>query len=123
MCATGRNAMEKMLPGRQSVRNSRPHRYRTAGLSLLLAMALSGPALGQNQAIPVGGTVTSASGAPLRGVTVQVVGTDTRTQTDAAGKYSLTAPASGILSFSLLGQRAMQTQIGGRTTSDGRVEA
>ena len=34
MGATGRKAMERTLPGRQSIGSSRPHRYWTVALSL-----------------------------------------------------------------------------------------
>ncbi|MFN2567302.1 MAG: SusC/RagA family TonB-linked outer membrane protein [Gemmatimonadaceae bacterium] len=107
--------MEKMLPDRRSFRNSPLHRLRTAGMSLLLALGLSVTASGQT---PVTGTVSSTSGTPLRGVTVRVAGTDTRTVTDANGRYTISAPAEGVLMFSLLGRRAVETRIAGRGTVD-----
>jgi TonB-linked SusC/RagA family outer membrane protein len=105
--------MEKMLPRRPSFRNGRPHRFRAVGVSLLLAVALSGTALGQDT--PVTGTVTATSGAPLRGVTVIVEGSALRTMTDASGKYSIAAPANGALVFSLLGRRVVQQPVNGRS--------
>src|SRR5437764_14139832 len=107
--------MEKMRPVRHSFRNSHPRRLRAVGMSLLLALGLSVPALGQQ--IPVSGTVTNAGGIPLRGVAVHVQGTPTRVVTDANGKYSIAAaPAQGLLSFTLLGQRGVQETIAGRST-------
>jgi TonB-linked SusC/RagA family outer membrane protein len=88
---------------------------RGLGLSVVLALALFGTALGQAQ---VSGTVTSAAGEPLRGVTVRVSGTDVRTMTDAAGKYALTAPADGVLTFAMIGYRGVFTNVGGRSTLD-----
>src|SRR5256885_3832621 len=43
-----------------SFRNSHPRRLRAVGMSLLLALGFSVPALGQQ--IPVSGTVTNAAG-------------------------------------------------------------
>src|SRR2546430_15562159 len=107
--------MEKMRPVRHSFRNSHPRRLRAVGMSLLLALGFSVPALGQQ--IPVSGTVTNAGGIPLRGVAVHVQGTPTRVVTDANGKYSIAAaPAQGLLSFTLLGQRGVQDTIAGRST-------
>ena len=107
--------MEKMRPVRHSVRNSSAHRLRAVGLSVLLALGLSVPALGQQ--IAVSGTVTNAGGIPLRGVSVHVQGSNSRVLTDANGKYSIDAvPAQGVLSFTLLGQRGVQETIAGRST-------
>lgn len=113
--------MEKMLSARRAFRNGPPHRVRAGAISLLFALSLSGTALGQQ--ITISGTVTAPTGAPLREVAVKEQGTGVGTFTDASGKYSLTAPATGVLSFSLLGRRAVQTEIGGRTTIDVTMEA
>jgi len=78
--------MERMLPGRGSW-TSRSHVGRAVGFGLLMAFVLSGTALGQQ--IAVTGTVTSAGGAPLRGVTVQVQGTDVHVFTNPSGKYAI----------------------------------
>ena len=75
--------MEKMLPGRDSFRTSRLHRVCAVGMSVLFVGLLSGTALGQQ--IAVSGTVTSAAGNPLRGVSVRVQGADTRAFTNATG--------------------------------------
>jgi TonB-dependent starch-binding outer membrane protein SusC len=112
--------MEKMLRGRHSFRTSSLHRLRAVGMAFLLALVPNGTALAQTQ---VSGTVNSSSGIPLRGVTVRVAGTETRTLTDANGRYSISAPAEGVLMFSLLGRRALETRIAGRTTVDVTMEA
>src|SRR3954468_15728507 len=78
---------------------------------------LSSTAFAQNP-ITVAGTVTSTGGAPLPGVTVRVQGSDARAVTDVSGKYRLTAPADAVLTFSLVGQRPVQTTIAGRSTVD-----
>ena len=111
--------MERMLPGRGSW-NSRTHVWRSVGLGLLMAFVLSGTALGQQ--IAVTGTVTSAGGAPLRGVTVQVQGTDVHVFTNTAGKYSIAAPSNGILSYTIIGQRAVTQSVNGRSTIDVQMQ-
>src|SRR5687767_5805086 len=102
MRATGRIVMESML-------QSRTHRFFAAGMSLLLALVLSGTAWAQQ--VTVSGTVTAAGGIPLRGVVVRVQGTDTRALTDASGKYTITAPSDAVLGFSILGRRPAQAGV------------
>src|SRR5687768_9260486 len=109
MRATGRITMEKLF---------NPRRF-FAPVSLLLSVVLSGTALGQ---APVTGTVTNAAGAPLRGVSVRVQGTELRTLTGATGRYTIAAPPDAILNFSLLGQRLVQTRVDGRSTIDVSME-
>src|SRR5688500_15288549 len=107
--------MERLLPLRCSVRPSRLRRLSAAGMALLLALV---PSVAARAQAPVTGTVTATSGSPLRGVTVRVAGTETRTLTDANGRYSISAPAEGVLMFSLLGRRATEQRIAGRSTVD-----
>ncbi len=108
--------MEKKLSASHAFRNGRLPRLCAVGLSLLFLLALSGTAYGQQ--IPISGTVTSTGGAPLPGVTVRVQGTDTRTITDATGRYRVSAPADAILTFSFVGQRPVQTTVAGRNVID-----
>ncbi|HEV7387061.1 MAG TPA: TonB-dependent receptor [Gemmatimonadaceae bacterium] len=115
MNATGRNTMEKKLFGSLTFWN-RLRGVCAIGLGLLFMLALSSTAFAQN--LPVTGTVTSTGGAPLPGVTVRVQGSDSRAVTDAAGKYRLTAPTDAVLTFSLVGQRPVQTTVAGRSTVD-----
>jgi len=49
------------------------------------------------------GTVVDADGQSLEGVTVAVKGTETATQTDASGRFSLRAEASAVLVFTSVG--------------------
>ena len=109
--------MDKMLPGRHSFRTS--HRFFAVGMALLLAVTMSGTAFGQ---IPVSGTVTGRSGGPLPGVSVRVQGTNSRAITDVNGRYSLTAPSDGVLTFSLVGRRLVQQGVLGRTKVDVTME-
>ena len=100
---------------------SPPRRFGAAGMSLLFLLTLSGVAVGQQ--VNVSGTVVAPTGAPLAEVAVKVLETNTGTLTDASGKYSLMAPTNGTLSFTLLGRRAVQTPIAGRTRIDVTMEA
>src|SRR5690606_32284801 len=53
--------------------------------------------------VTVSGRVTDASGQPLPGVTISLLGTPTGTATDLDGKYSLTVPVGSTLVFSFIG--------------------
>jgi TonB-linked SusC/RagA family outer membrane protein len=108
--------MEKVLVGKHALLNRRPRWLFTLGLSLVFALTLSGTAWAQ--LVAVSGTVTSAAGVPLPGVTVRVQGTDTRTVTDANGHYRLTAPADAVLTFAHVGDKPVQTTVSGRPTVD-----
>jgi TonB-linked SusC/RagA family outer membrane protein len=95
---------------------SHPRRLREVGISLALALALCGTALAQQ--ISVSGRITSVQGDPIEGVAVLVQGTDIRANTDADGRYSLTAPTDGVLVLSSLGYRAAAVSIRGRGAID-----
>ena len=120
MSATGSMTMEKMLSRCHSFRTIRDHVLRSAAMSLLLAMIVSGTAWAQSV---VTGTVTQAGGGPLPGVTVRIPGTESGSLTNATGRYTITAPANGALAYTLIGQKPAREEIGGRTridVSDGR---
>ena len=108
------------LPGRRSFRNSRSHHLLTVGMGLLLALVLTGSASAQQTR--VAGTVTAAGGPPLAGVTVRVEGTDSTTFTNDAGRYTIAAPADGVLLFTIIGRRPVRTPIGGRAIIDVTME-
>ena len=120
MLPKGEMLMEKVLSGRHSFLNSRPRWLCAVAMSLLFALTLSGLALGQQ--LPVTGIVTSASGTPLEGVRVRLQGTEVRAFTNANGRYSIAAPGDGVLSFSRVGQQAVERPIAGRPTVDVRME-
>ncbi|HZE09424.1 MAG TPA: SusC/RagA family TonB-linked outer membrane protein [Gemmatimonadaceae bacterium] len=82
----------------------------------LFALFFAGTASAQQAQVT--GTVTSQGGAPLQGVTVRVDGTDIRTQTDASGKYRITAPSDATLDFARVGQKPVQMTVSGRSTID-----
>jgi len=113
-------AMEETVPRRQSFTNIPLRVLRAIGTSVLLVMLFAGNALAQQVAVT--GTVTGAGGGPLAGVTVRISGTETRVLTNATGRYTITAPANGALTFTLIGQKPAREEIGGRTRIDVRME-
>ncbi len=108
--------MEKKQSYGKPFRERRCGALLSAALSVALMLVVATTAFAQN--VAVSGTVTSTGGTPLPGVTVRVQGTDVRTLTDASGHYRISAPADAVLSFSLVGQRPVQTTVGGRSTVD-----
>jgi hypothetical protein len=112
--------MEKKLPGRQTLFNGLSRAIGALGAALLLQLTVASTALAQDMG--VAGTVTSTAGNPLRGVTVRVRGTEISTLTDANGRYRITAPRNGALSYSIIGQRAVTQEINGRDVIDVTME-
>src|SRR5256885_14539985 len=76
------------------------------GTSVLLALLVCGPALGQQQ-IEISGKVTAPDGERIRGASVRIRGTTTSAVTDDQGKYSLTAPGDAVLVFNRIGYRGV----------------
>lgn len=113
--------MEKLLPRMHSFLNAHFHSLCAAVMSVLLALVVSGSALAQE--VTVSGTVTTAAGVPLPGVTVRVQGTDVRTFSDANGKYRVSAPADATLTFAHVGEKLIAVPISGRTTVDATMTA
>ena len=72
----------------------------------------------QAQDVQVSGTVADETGSPLPGVTILLKGTTRGTTTDLDGKYSITAPSSGVLVFSFIGYNNAEETIGSRTKID-----
>lgn len=62
---------------------------------------------------PVTGTVSS-KGAGLPGVTVALKGSTISTQTDSEGKFSINAPANGVLVFTYVGYTPIEQGVNGR---------
>ena len=111
--------MKKELSGSNSFWNRLAHRASAVGVGLLLTFAAGRSALAQSDRIVVSGTVKSAEGGPLSGVTVTVAGTDLRAVTGVNGRYVVNnAPANGTLSFAIVGRTPIQAPISGRTTID-----
>jgi TonB-linked SusC/RagA family outer membrane protein len=62
----------------------------------------------------VTGTVTSTTGVPLEGATVQVKGTTTMVTTNAAGKFTVNAGADQVLVFSYIGYVSVEELVKNR---------
>jgi TonB-linked SusC/RagA family outer membrane protein len=70
----------------------------------------------QAQQIRVSGVVVDdATSEPIAFGSVSVKGSTVATMTDKDGAYALTVPASGVLIFSYLGYKTLETPINGRT--------
>ncbi len=108
--------MDKQLSVRQSISSRWSHGVAATCLSLLFALALTPTAYGQQMRVT--GSVLSAGGTPISDVTVQLVGTTTRTTTGATGRFAISAPSDGVLNFTKVGRRPVQTTIAGRTVVD-----
>ena len=83
---------------------------------LVAALVLAGwtPAAAQTT---VQGTVVNAqTQAPVAGARVLVRGSTQGTVTDAAWRYTISAPATGTLLFSALGYETLEEAVNGRTT-------
>ncbi len=67
------------------------------------------------QDIPLSGTIISTDdNMPLPGVTIVIKGTTQGTTSDINGKYSIIAPAKGVLVFSFVGMQTQEISINGR---------
>ena len=64
----------------------------------------------------VTGTVTDADNKPVSRATVQVKGTDRRTQTDDAGRFSINASGNDVLFFSNVGYLLQEVRVNGQST-------
>jgi len=84
---------------------------------LLFMCLLSVHLLFAQDMITISGQVTdAASGQPLIGAGVAVVGTTSGTQTDVNGNFTISAPADGTLTVDYLGYERQQIPINGQTT-------
>lgn len=70
------------------------------------------------QNITVSGKVTDQGGEPVIGAYVVIAGTQTGTSTNAAGEYTVNAPAKGTLVFTCVGYKDQQVGINSRSTID-----
>jgi len=68
------------------------------------------------QNITVTGKVSTPGNEPLTGVSVKVSGSKQGTSSDAAGNFSIAAPAKGVLLFSYVGFNEQAVSINGRSS-------
>lgn len=83
---------------------------------IIVSTAVSVSASAQGNTVK--GTVTDETGLPMIGLTVIVSGTNTGVTTDADGKYEISVPSDGKLTFSYLGYISREVEVGGRKTID-----
>lgn len=88
---------------------------KSIGLTLL-GLILPFAALAQN--VTVKGTVTDNSSEPVIGAAVMVQNSSTGAVADLDGKYSIEAPANGVLEFSAIGYKTQLVSINGRNVVD-----
>ena len=81
----------------------------------LLLMLIPADIFAQNS-VPVSGIVMDDTNEPVIGAAVMVKGTTTGVITDIDGRYTISAPANGILSFSYVGLKDKEEKVNGRTT-------
>ena len=121
MSETERPSMTKVPPCTRLFPRLPLRALHAGAAALLLLMAgLVPPASAQTPGrITVTGTVTSPEGGPVPGVTVSVQGSDARAVTGGNGRYLIpNAPPDGVLRFSIVGRRSVETSISGRTRID-----
>jgi TonB-linked SusC/RagA family outer membrane protein len=125
--------MEQMPRSTCAVRFDHRRQWRAVTTGVVLALPavalapLAPPLAGTAAAQPaaqgrVSGVVTVAGGTPLAGVTVRAQGSDSAATTNAQGRYSVSAPANGRLTFSLIGYRRADVAIDGRSTVNVTLE-
>lgn len=94
------------------------HAKKIRNLLLLVFLSFSLPLFAQD--ITVTGRVAAGDTA-LAGVTVNVKGTNNSTLTDANGRFTIKAPANGVLVFSFVGYTQQEVRVDNRATLDIRL--
>ncbi|QDO93789.1 SusC/RagA family TonB-linked outer membrane protein [Formosa sediminum] len=64
----------------------------------------------------ISGTVSDENGIPLLGVNIIIKGTSQGTQSDFDGNYSISAESNSTISFSYMGYKTIEKQVGASTT-------
>ena len=93
-----------------------PKKFYTYLTVVLLLVLTAG--IVQAQDTQVSGTILDETGMPLPGVSILLKGTTRGTTTDLNGKYSIAAPANGVLVFSFIGYNNLEETIGNRSKID-----
>ncbi|MDP4205575.1 MAG: SusC/RagA family TonB-linked outer membrane protein, partial [Bacteroidota bacterium] len=70
------------------------------------------------QTVTIRGKVLDASGQPLPGANISIVGTTTGVITDAEGYYNIAAKQGDVLKFSYIGYKEQQVQVAKKTSID-----
>lgn len=93
-----------------------PKKFYTYLTVVLLLVLTAG--IVQAQDTQVSGTILDETGMPLPGVSILLKGTTRGTTTDLNGKYSIAAPANGVLVFSFIGYNNLEETVGNRSKID-----
>jgi len=110
--------MEQNLKGLLSLFLRQLEKIPRIALAFMLVLALVGNA-GAQQQKTISGKVVDESGSPLPGVAVVVKGTTIGAVTSVDGDYNLTVPPTAqTLTFSFVGMKPMDVEIGNRTSID-----
>lgn len=86
-----------------------------------MAVLGGGIILSSAQNRQISGTVTDADGNPIAGAAVMVDNSTVGTTTDAAGGFSLSAPADGFLNVSFVGFESQKIAVAGKTSINVRL--
>jgi len=68
--------------------------------------------------VRVTGVVKDTDGQPMPAVTVAIKGTTNAVSTSVDGKFSISAPADGVLTFSFIGYNTKEVNVDGKTSID-----
>ncbi len=98
----------------------RPHLKKLKFLFLILLSVFSSAVFAQQT--PITGRVTVGDTA-IAGATVQVKGTNTATQTDADGRFTITAPSNATLVISSIGYVAQEVKVSNRSTVNVQLQS
>jgi len=116
-------AMKRYLPQWEKVLHFtslvRGHSNKLRPVLFVLALFLSSALFAQN-------TVTgriAAGDTALSGVTVQVKGTNTVTQTNATGNFTINAPSNATLVFTYVGYAPQEVKVNSRTNISVQLES
>ncbi len=90
--------------------------YKIMGSNLVVLKETTNDAAITVKEVRVTGTVISAAGEPLSGVSVTIKGTVTGTVTDALGNFAITVPDNAVLVFSYVGFNNVEEKVAGRTS-------
>jgi len=89
--------------------------YRRQLVLTILLLMFSIMAIAQ---VRVTGVVKDTDGQPMPAVTVAIKGTTNAVSTSVDGKFSISAPADGVLTFSFIGYNTKEVNIDGKTNID-----
>ncbi|MDZ4331784.1 MAG: carboxypeptidase-like regulatory domain-containing protein, partial [Flavobacterium sp.] len=85
------------------------------GILVLLVVLMAQLTFAQERS--VSGVVSDNAGLPIPGVSVLVKGTNSGTQTDFDGKYSIKASPSQVLVFSYIGMKTQEVTASSSTVN------